>query len=356
MTDSAEFLKLTGQKSEDVPDIDLDNIDELLAQLTQEELDELNGDFDPDNSFLPPSERMRSQTTKDPTGPFSRKKLLAFLEKKAKDEKDWENIKQYVKKAPEKTWKAKEVPKTQEEKDIDTEWDDILTQATEDELVDLAAVLGFHGMLNQTQFYASENNEKLESGGFAGLAKAEQLKVAPFEPPNTTDVEQSIRLIKDNDSSLKHLNLNNIKNISYERLEAVCDGLKTNTQLETLEMASVAMTDRVAKRLSEALKENKTLTSLNIESNFVTGELIVEILKSINVNKTVTEFRATNQKPEALGNKVETKIIKLVQENDKMMKLGLAFEFPETRVKVTEKLQSNYDQVRKKRVSDKGEA
>ncbi|WAR29559.1 TMOD2-like protein [Mya arenaria] len=180
--------------------------------------------------------------------------------------------------------------------------------------------------------------------------------VAPFEPPNTTDVEQSIRLIKDNDSSLKHLNLNNIKNISYERLEAVCDGLKTNTQLETLEMASVAMTDRVAKRLSEALKENKTLTSLNIESNFVTGELIVEILKSINVNKTVTEFRATNQKPEALGNKVETKIIKLVQENDKMMKLGLAFEFPETRVKVTEKLQSNYDQVRKKRVSDKGEA
>ena len=52
------------------------------------------------NSFLPPSERMKPQTTKDPTGPFSRKKLLAFLEKKAKDEKDWENVKAYVKKQP----------------------------------------------------------------------------------------------------------------------------------------------------------------------------------------------------------------------------------------------------------------
>ena len=45
-----------------------------------------------------------------------------------------------------------------------------------------------------------------------------------------------------------------------------------------------------------------------------------------------------------MGNKVETQIIKLVKENDTLMKLGLAFEFPETRVKVTEKLQDNNDQ------------
>ena len=31
-----------------------------------------------------------------------------------------------------------------------------------------SAVLGFHGMLNQTQFYASENDEKVETGGFTG--------------------------------------------------------------------------------------------------------------------------------------------------------------------------------------------
>ena len=45
----------------------------------------------------------------------------------------------------------------------------------------------------------------------SGIAKAETLKAVPFEPPNTTDVEESIKRIKDNDPKLKHLNLNNIK-------------------------------------------------------------------------------------------------------------------------------------------------
>jgi len=49
------------------------------------------------NSLLPPHQRMKDQTGKDPTGPYSRPKLLAFIEKKAKEEKDWEQNKQYVK-------------------------------------------------------------------------------------------------------------------------------------------------------------------------------------------------------------------------------------------------------------------
>lgn len=48
MTDSSEFVKLASHKE---ADINLDDIDDLLAQLTQEELDELNGDFDPDVSL-----------------------------------------------------------------------------------------------------------------------------------------------------------------------------------------------------------------------------------------------------------------------------------------------------------------
>ena len=43
-----------------------------------------------------------------------------------------------------------------------------MTQASEEELVDLAAVLGFHGMLNQTQYYAGLDNVKLEGGGVHG--------------------------------------------------------------------------------------------------------------------------------------------------------------------------------------------
>ncbi|KAJ8313398.1 hypothetical protein KUTeg_009026 [Tegillarca granosa] len=342
--------------TKDIPDIDLDNLDDLLSQLTADEIEELNGDFDPDNSLLPPSQRVKDQTKKSPTGKFNRKQLLQFLEKRAKEEKDWEQNKPYVKEIKGKIWKPKEVePKESlhDDEKVETEWDDILTQATEEELVDLAAVLGFHGMLNQTQYYASWEGEKIHGGGFDGVAKPQALKVIPLEPPNNTDVEASLEQIKNNDSSLKVLNLNNIK-MSIEKLIEFCEGLKTNTHLETLEMASVAATDSVAKKLAEALKENKTLKILNVESNFLSGESIVELIKAINQNQTLVELRVTNQKPEILGNKSEMQITKLIEQNNTLLRLGIAFEFPDARIRVHEKLQENNDSLRKQRVGKTG--
>ena len=46
---------------------------------------------------VPPSERCAYKTDKEPTGPFDRKKLMDYLEKKAKEEKDWEDPKPYTK-------------------------------------------------------------------------------------------------------------------------------------------------------------------------------------------------------------------------------------------------------------------
>lgn len=347
----AEFPNLKSH----VPDIDLDNLDELLGKLTAEELDELNGDFDPDNSMLPPSERVKNQTDKSATGPYNRKKLLQWLEEKAKSEKDWEQYKPYIKEKRGKEFKAKEETKkemTEEQQKDESEWDDLLKEASEEELVDLAAVLGFHSMLTQTQYYASLETEEISGkfGGFKGVAKAQELKLIPNEPENKTDVVESLQKLKDNDSSLKHLNLNNIKNISIERLCEICEALKTNSQLETLEMASTAATDKIAKTLAKSLEENKTLKTLNIESNFISGESILEIMKAINKNQTVIELRITNQKPEVLGNKIEMQLTKLMEENATMLRFGIACEFPDARIRIHEKLQENNDELRKKRV------
>ena len=46
---------------------------------------------------MPPSERCKYRLDKSPTGPFNRKKLIAFLEKKAKEEKDWDEVKPFTK-------------------------------------------------------------------------------------------------------------------------------------------------------------------------------------------------------------------------------------------------------------------
>lgn len=42
--------------------------------------------------MLPPSQRCRNQTDKEPTGPYKREKLLQHLEDIAKNEKDWEEV------------------------------------------------------------------------------------------------------------------------------------------------------------------------------------------------------------------------------------------------------------------------
>lgn len=345
------------KKVEESEDFDWNKLDELLSGLTAEEVEELNGDFDPDNSLLPPSQRCRDQTTKLPTGPLNRKKLLAFLEKKAKEEKDWEEQKPYTGEKRGKIYVPKEPPKIESvvEEEIQTEWDDILSKATEEELVDLAAVLGFHGMLNQVQYNASIEDKEI-IGGFKGVARHEDLKIFEEQAPNTTDYEASLKKLQENDPKLKHLNLNNIKGIPKEKLIQMVETLKTNTHLEILEMASVDATDFVARALAEAIKDNKTLEILNIESNFIGGESIVEILRGINSHKAVKEFRVDNQKPSVLGNQVEMAITKLIEENDTMLRFGIWFEYPDARVRVQEKIQKNNDQIRQARKSGQDDA
>ncbi|XP_064595955.1 tropomodulin-1-like [Liolophura sinensis] len=342
-------------KSQDVEDISLENLDDLLAQLSQAELEELNGDFDPDNSLLPPSQRQRDQTDKEPTGPFNKKHLLEFLEKQAKEEKDWDT-KPFTKETRGKVFVPKEVEEEKlrlgaDEDGVETEWDDILQQASEEELVDLAAVLGFHSMLTQVQYHASLQDEAISNhGGFKAAAKAEALKIIPNEPPNPTDVEETLEKLKNNDSKLVNVNLNNIKNISLERLIELSEALATNSHLKVLHMANTGFTDKAAKVLAQSLEQNKTLRVLNLESNYITGDNILALVQAINNNKTVVELRVANQKPSILGNRVEMAISKAIAENDNILRFGIFFEFPDARIRVHEKLKANNDLLRKERL------
>ncbi|CAF4414490.1 unnamed protein product, partial [Rotaria magnacalcarata] len=60
--------------------------DALLAALSAEDLEKVNDLIDPENSFLPASDRCKPQTTKTATGPYDRSKLLEFLTEQGKNE------------------------------------------------------------------------------------------------------------------------------------------------------------------------------------------------------------------------------------------------------------------------------
>jgi len=355
-------------RNKDLADVDFDDIDDLLNKLTPEELEELNNDVDPDDSYLPASQRCRDQTKKDPTGPYKRDKLLKFLEDQGRAEKDWEQNKAYVKEVRGKVWQAPPPPQPGVENQqgdmetVSTEWDEILTDASEAEIVELAAILGFTGLVNQVQFHAAEKmskgdpNEKTRGeetvsfGGWNAAAKAELLKFVPPEPDNQTDVDASIKQLQDNDTSLTTLNLNNIKNISYEKMNQIVHAMKSNTSVKILTMANIDMPDSVATNVAQMLEENDALLTLNIESNLLTGQLVADIVRATLKNQSLIDLRLSNQRAQILGNRVEQDIAETVSDNSTLLRLGVHFNTLGPRARVQDKLKKNWDKLRLKRV------
>lgn len=335
-------------------------IEDLLNQLTEEELEQLSNDVDPDDSHIPPSLRCREQTKKSPTGPLDRKKLLEFLKNYALNQEDWPENKPFqpgVKRGS--VWKPKEMPKVSDEEtrimlDLDDESSEALKNASESDLVDLAGILGLHSLLNQDQFYASITNKGQGSEAkFESIVRATVPKKVPNLPDNATDVGKTAKQVVENDKKLQELNWNNIKHIPRDSFKKLFEGLKSNTTLQTLDLANTGLTDGPTAVLVEALKENKTLTCLNLESNFLSGPMVRDVIAAINVNQTIREFRASNQRPAILGNRIEMEIAKLIEQNNTLLQLGLHLDAPDARMRIAQQLQKNKDVLRLQRIGSK---
>ncbi|XP_062536841.1 tropomodulin-1 isoform X4 [Armigeres subalbatus] len=343
--------KLYGKDLGAYDDVD---VDELLAQLSPEEISMLAKEVDPDDSFLPPSQRTNYECTKDPTGPLDRKKLIDHINKQALETPDKPELEPFV---PGVVRGKKWIPPPVERKlqeaaeqiaiDMGDEYEQALNDATQEEIIDLAAILGFHSMMNQDQYHASLLNKGQPVGlGWDGITKSSIQKVYPAEKPNMTDPEETIKRIKDDDSKLVDVNLNNIKTISDEQYEKLFDALQSNTHLEVLSLTNVGLTDRTALLLAAAIERNHTLRVLNVETNFISPPVIVTLVKSLLTQMTIEEFRASNQRSQVLGNKIEMEITDLVEKNTTLLRLGLHLEFNDARHRVAAHLQRNIDRIR----------
>ncbi|XP_009703061.1 PREDICTED: tropomodulin-4-like [Cariama cristata] len=137
-----------------------------------------------------------------------------------------------------------------------------------------------------------------------GVVKPDKYKPVPDEPPNPTNVEETLRQIQANDGALEDVNLNNIKDIPISTLKAICEAMKTNTHVKKLSLVATRSNDPVASAVAEMLMENKTLQSLNIESNFITSVGMMSVIKAMYHNTTLSELRVDNQ-CQRLGDTVE---------------------------------------------------
>uniref|UniRef100_A0A0P4WK11 Tropomodulin n=1 Tax=Scylla olivacea TaxID=85551 RepID=A0A0P4WK11_SCYOL len=350
--------KLFGKDLSQYEDLD---IDDILDQLSPEELEMLAGEVDPDDSLIPPSERNSYKCEKGPTGPLDRKKLIDHINEQALNEPDRPDLVPYVAGTVRgKKWVPPPPPEPQDDEDaiaqevevdLDEEFSSVLNTATEDEIVDLAAILGFHSMMNQEQYHASLLNKGRPQGvGWGGITKATKFKPLPAEPPNDTDVEDSIKKLTDDDSNCKDLNFNNIRNISDEQFKRLFESLENNTKLESLSMANVGLSDRHLDPLTNALSQNASLRTLNLETNNISPAGIVRIMESISKTHIVEEIRLANQRSSVLGNKIEMQLTEIIEQNPSILRVGIHFEFNDARNRVSKHLQKNLDTFRELRM------
>ncbi|NXE54814.1 TMOD1 protein, partial [Casuarius casuarius] len=330
---------------------DLDE-DKILGALTEEELRKLENELeelDPDNALLPAGLRQRDQTQKPPTGPFKREELMAHLEKQAKDIKDREDL----------------VPFTGEKRGMiifrtmlrvagmhaDVTCKKVhfflaLESAISQVVFSFsftAAILGMHTLMSNQQYYEALGSSTIvNKEGLNSVIKPTQYKPVPDEEPNSTDVEETLKRIQNNDPDLEEVNLNNIRNIPIPTLKACAEALKNNTYVKKFSIVGTRSNDPVAFALAEMLKANNTLKSLNVESNFISGSGILAVVEALQYNTSLIELRIDNQS-QPLGNKVEMEIANMLEKNTSLLKFGYHFTQQGPRLRASNAMMNNND-------------
>uniref|UniRef100_A0A8C7ZZN1 Tropomodulin 2 n=1 Tax=Oryzias sinensis TaxID=183150 RepID=A0A8C7ZZN1_9TELE len=337
---------------------DLDE-DEILNNLSAEELKQLESaleEMDPENALLPAGLRQKDQTTKSTTGPYDRDRLLKYLEKEAMEHKDRDDIVPFTGERkgffkPFSTGKAfvpKEKPmesRQEEVTNLDPELEEALSSATDTELCDLAAILGVHTLVTSNKTYDGTGATE----GHNNVIKGEKMNPVFDEPPNPTNVEETLQRIKSNDSSLKEVNLNNIKNIPIPTLKDFAKAMEKNTHVTKFSLAATRSNDPVAGAFSDMLRENKSLRSLNLESNFITGVGVQALVEALRDNDTLTEIKIDNQRQQ-LGTTAEMEIAKMLEENNTILKFGYHFTQQGPRSRAAAAITKNNDLVRRRRL------
>jgi len=143
------------------------------------------------------------------------------------------------------------------------------------------------------------------------------------------------------------INLNNIKNISKAKWEALFGALKDNSTVESFSAANCDITDSIVKLLCDTLETNTSIRQLNLESNSVTGDMVLNIIKSTGNTKCLEELKISNQFNNLhLGSSIEYALAEIIPKYPHLVKLGVRMEFRDTLNKCAMALCKNLDKRR----------
>lgn len=167
---------------------------------------------------------------------------------------------------------------------------------------------------------------------------------------NTNVPEEILRQVATNDPELTEINLNNCIGVPEDLWVAMMQALSRNDVITTVNISNTGQKDRVAKAMAQMLKINKTVQSVNMESNFISGDGGVAIMKAIEHNSTLRELKLDNQR-HMFGQKVEQEFAKRLKNNTTLTRFGYSFQNPGIRMTCANYVTRNVDHCRKQRVA-----
>ncbi|XP_075049335.1 tropomodulin-4 [Mixophyes fleayi] len=329
--------------------------DEIMRGMSAEELAQLDlelQEMDPENILLPAGMRQRDQTKKTDTGPLDRDALLQHLEKEAMDAEEREDLVPFTGEKKGKPFIPKqakrEIPK-EEQITLEPELEEALANATDAEMCDIAAILGMYTLMSNKQYYdAITTGIIINKEGINSVVQPDKYKPVPDEPPNPTNVEETLQKIKSNAADLDEVNLNNIKDIPIPTLKEICDAMKSNTRVKKLSLVATRSNDPVAFAVAEMLKGNSTLESLNIESNFISSAGMMAVIKAMKNNSTLAELKVDNQH-QNLGDTVEMEMASMLENSPSVIRFGYHFTQQGPRARASAAITKNLEIRRKKK-------
>lgn len=335
------------------------SLEDLLEGLSQEELDELSGDIDP-GSYVPVSAPTRFyERPRKLSNSYDIKSMISVMEKKSQESIEGDNY------LPHKyrEWKEEGKPvnkrdKKDEEEEIQLpdDLEKMLKDIEDDDVNEIAAVLGLHSLITQEQSFAVESEklgEAIKKFGLRkpGIVQGKRPKSMPdiLRTPDTVQISEILKRLRSGDTSLTEIGMNNYKDVEKVLVE-VAEILKTNTTVRKLSMANTQMKPAIGLNFVETMKVNTTLESINMESNYLSGDVIAKLMKVLESNTTLRELRLANQACTG-GLKSEQTIAKSLEANHTLKCFGYFFETRGPMMLAAQSLLRNNDEVRKKRKS-----
>ncbi|XP_016159501.1 PREDICTED: tropomodulin-4 isoform X2 [Ficedula albicollis] len=206
-------------------------------------------------------------------------------------------------------------------------------------------------LMSNKQYYdaiCSGNISNTE--GINSVVQPDRYRPVPDEPPNPTDVAETLQRLQNNDPELQDVNLNNIKDIPVPTLEAICEAIKSNTHVRSLSLVATRSNDLVANAVAAMLEQNRSLQSLNLESNFITSAGMLRLLAAVGQNQSLSELRVDNQ-CQRLGDTVEMAMAATLEQCPSLLRLGYTFTLQGPRARAAAALTRNSELRRQQKKS-----